>query len=352
MKTFKKILLLVLLTFYNFNIEQAYAETEQTARGVTVLYPETKIADIHDILKKLDINTLRIKLNIRRNFFRLPDHKRDLRKLQTATILWVENILNIANKENLSIIISESDFPFNKERKYRNEYFNRKSDSLREFTDFLDIMFVEFESYCNRQEIIFDFVSEPVNIKYENWLNLVSKIDEHIIQKSNCLQLISPPNPLYKESLLAFEEAATNQQQLLGLHFYMPRKYTHQGIKGISLGKQFPGWYNFKRWNYNTLRRSLIHISEYSKQRDVRVIVGEYSVVHSADGAEAHLIAISKIFDELELGHLYFAASGWSGWNPHYSAYNMHEYTKSSRRLDYSTDRWKTLVNIYGKQNE
>ena len=89
------------------------------------------------------------------------------------------------------------------------------------------------------------------------------------------------------------------------VHMYEPFAFTHQGIhKGFGPTK-YPD--EEKGWNRAYLARRLAPVVEFQKKHGARILVGEFSAVAWADGAETYIADLISLFSDYDWDWTYHA---------------------------------------------
>ena len=101
------------------------------------------------------------------------------------------------------------------------------------------------------------------------------------------------------------------------VHMYDPGTYTHQGVgPGDPLGQTYPGVLPDgevldKEW----LRRKLAPVREFQRRHHARILVGEFSAIAWAPGADAYLRDCIDLFEEYGWDWCYHAFREWKAWS-------------------------------------
>ena len=101
------------------------------------------------------------------------------------------------------------------------------------------------------------------------------------------------------------------------VHMYDPGTFTHQGVgPGDPLGQTYPGVLKDgetldKEW----LRRQLAPVREFQLRHHARILVGEFSAICWAPGAENYLRDCIELFEEYGWDWCYHAFREWKAWS-------------------------------------
>ena len=101
------------------------------------------------------------------------------------------------------------------------------------------------------------------------------------------------------------------------VHMYDPGTYTHQGVgPGDPLGLTYPGTLeNGERLDKEWLRRQLAPVREFQLRHHARILVGEFSAIAWAPGADAYIRDCIALFEEYGWDWCYHAFREWRAWS-------------------------------------
>ena len=100
------------------------------------------------------------------------------------------------------------------------------------------------------------------------------------------------------------------------VHMYEPGSYTHQGLDSNPYGATYPGTNpNGTTFNKAWLREQLAPVRAFQQKHHVRILVGEFSAICWAPGAEQYLTDLADIFNEYGWDWCYMAFRAWGGWS-------------------------------------
>ena len=122
------------------------------------------------------------------------------------------------------------------------------------------------------------------------------------------------------------------------IHMYIPSDYTHQGVHGWSPSRRWPD--ESRGWNKEMLRAKLAPVAAFAKRHDAKILVGEFSAIAWAPGAERYLQDCIELFDEQGWDWCYHAFNEWRGWNVEYAGDSL----ETLRRVG-DTPRKRVLLN-------
>ncbi|MBR1608876.1 MAG: cellulase family glycosylhydrolase, partial [Kiritimatiellae bacterium] len=100
------------------------------------------------------------------------------------------------------------------------------------------------------------------------------------------------------------------------VHMYEPGSYTHQGLDGNPYGQDYPGTLpNGDTFDKAWLRAQLAPVRAFQQKHGARILVGEFSAICWAPGADQYLADLTSIFDEYGWDWCYMAFRAWGGWS-------------------------------------
>ena len=100
------------------------------------------------------------------------------------------------------------------------------------------------------------------------------------------------------------------------VHMYEPGSYTHQGLESNPYGATYPGTNpNGTTFDKAWLREQLAPVRAFQQKHRVRILVGEFSAICWAPGAETYLKDLTDIFNEYGWDWCYMAFRAWGGWS-------------------------------------
>ncbi|MBK9990352.1 MAG: cellulase family glycosylhydrolase [Verrucomicrobia bacterium] len=105
---------------------------------------------------------------------------------------------------------------------------------------------------------------------------------------------------------------------IYSVHMYSPMEFTHQGVSadsGVAGGLTYPGTFNGKPFNKETLRAHLQPVRDFQLANKARIFVGEFSAIRWAPGAAQYLTDVTSIFEEYGWDWCYHAFREWPGWS-------------------------------------
>ena len=100
------------------------------------------------------------------------------------------------------------------------------------------------------------------------------------------------------------------------VHMYEPGTYTHQGLDSNPYGQEYPGTLpNGATFDKAWLRSQLAPVRAFQLKHNARILVGEFSAICWAPGADQYLKDLTDIYDEYGWDWCYMAFRAWEGWS-------------------------------------
>jgi len=98
-------------------------------------------------------------------------------------------------------------------------------------------------------------------------------------------------------------------------HMYYPSKFTSQGLHASWDTLKYPGTFQGKPLNKETLRKELSAAREFQLATGARIYVGEFSALRWAPGASRYLADCISLFEEYGWDWSYHAFREYQGWD-------------------------------------
>jgi endoglucanase len=215
------------------------------------------------------------------------------------------------------------------------------------------------EKYVNEPAILgYNFISEPhTPWIVEDWQTEVvpSFIQAVRTVDKNTFLIFSPGLwgfPVFDRLDAPFADPAG--KTLYGFHFYAPHNYTHQGVGDRPVGLVYPGPLKMFdgspliEWNKQALYDYMKSACDFQEQHNVRIFVGEFSVIRWAPGRADWVSDVCDLFEENGFDWTYHSYTGWNGWNPTFSAEAAGSYEPDG---GVETERLKILKTHWNKNS-
>ncbi|WP_420576959.1 glycoside hydrolase family 5 protein [Ekhidna sp.] len=214
----------------------------------------------------------------------------------------------------------------------------------------------------NKNLIGYDLLNEP-NTEYETknlyhgkkiFDQLINDIREVDTTRYMIAQVTENGAPHGFKEIRPLED----NKVIYSFHFYEPHQFTYQGMKGLkSSSTDYPGMIRPDNSNEavyhdkEELKRSLRAVRKFQKEHNARILVGEFSAVRWANGADLFLKDAMEIFEEWEWDWTYFTLyAEWNGWCLTVSSDYEDEYGFISN--DITNNRFSTVKSFWNKNKK
>lgn len=264
-------------------------------------------------LKNNGLNLIRLRLSIPKEEFGST-----ILEKRNSCYSKANRVLDMCDSLNISVIISNSDFPLNLDYSVSMRQTEKFWTCKSCIDEMVDEIKREVELFDVHKCILgYDFMSEPV-VKSSgsiyapsNWIDEIFPKILSAVRETSSNYVLFTPGPFgkptnYRKFNLPYEDNGI----IYSFHYYLPHWYTHQGIKGRPSFLNYPFLNSDSEYLIKTLQ-SAVH---FCKEYNVPMIVGEYGVNEKALGKEVYFEDLLNIFDENQLSHVYQALNGWYGW--------------------------------------
>lgn len=160
---------------------------------------------------------------------------------------------------------------------------------------------------------------------------------------------VDPDTPIIVEWFLTLPFPVSGKNLIYSFHFYSPGEYTHNQVSSVhsATNWRYPGAINGLWWDKEQLRNVLRPYLEFQKQHQVRIFIGEFSVVAWAPGGAQYLQDCVDLFEEYGWDWTYHAFREWSGWSVEHAGKSR----KDNRRVG-DTDRKQVLLKAFEKNRK
>ncbi len=238
--------------------------------------------------------------------------------INTTFLNRIKNVVDLALKENLSVIINMH---------HHESMFTAPDNNTERFLAQWEQISVAFKDYDSR--VVFEVLNEPHDkLNAAKWNPLFKKALD-IIRKNNPTRavLIGPPD--YQSAGSISQLSIPNDPNLiLSLHYYDPFNFTHQGADWV--GDQSKNWLGTKWENTVNERNEVIQSFEYaktiSKTKNIPINIGEFGAYEKADlqSRIKWTNYLARWFDEQGFSWAYWEFSaGFGIYDPNANAFKQ-----------------------------
>ena len=320
--------LLLLFSFFlaqlslsaSFGKEQTY--NIETIRGISV--PPFVSSQVIENVKKMGFNTVRIHIVLDFLVKKYGLSPREALDISLGQSIWLIN-----KYKDLNFILSFDSYPYKKGlcNNERSEEFWENKECIENL--FFIVRECVRKTHSLENLIGYEFMSEPVILKKvsgheegflpKNWRTFVlPQIVRSIRKYTHSKYIFVSPGPGGGPKGYKDFKPLKDSRIVYNLHFYLPHKYTHQGLKGRKYGLIYPGKIGFRYWNKELLEHELLPVVFFKEKYKVPVCVTEFSVVRWAPNKNKYLLDLLNLFNKYHFGWLYFSIGGFKAWDPRY----------------------------------
>jgi hypothetical protein len=304
-------------------------------RGITIVTHVDRERVTENSIKELanqGVNLIRLRVSFRKYQELSKVSKEESWK---NTLDWSKKVISFCSKNNISVLLSHSDFPLDASEKNENH-----SKAFWENQKALNQSVVDIEKITRTFDTIpgvvaFEFFSEPVisdnnqSLKPSAWDNHFKKILLTFRAISSKYLLYTPGPWADPKGYLKMGKPFKDSKIIYNFHFYQPHRYTHQGTKKEG-EYAYPGQIEKRYWDKSEIEKEINKVYNWSSKYNVKYIfAGEFSAVRWANGKDQYLSDVIETFEKKKFSWAYFSFNGWSGWN-----YNFEFESKGERSID------------------
>ncbi len=201
----------------------------------------------------------------------------------------------------------------------------------------------------------YDLYNEPRSRDVANWQNiLLPQLVSAIRAEDTDTYLIIQPGPRGKSTGFATLQPIDDPKVVYSFHFYDPNGFTNGGSGNFSYDNwTYPGYARnglndpVKYCGINDLFEVVQPALDFQLQHDVRMLVGEFSALRWADGAEEWLTDALTVFNTYNWDWCYHSHASFNGWNLTYAdeaprADAGNDGGASTERLGIMVDAWNS----------
>ena len=170
----------------------------------------------------------------------------------------------------------------------------------------------------------YDILNEP-SVNLAAW-------DELFLDVTREIRKIDPATPVITEFCHRY---FAGENVIYSPHFYSPHAYTHAGVVDSGgVRWSYPGYINGVYWDVEQMRVDLAPWIRFAQAHpDARILVGEFSAIVWAKGADAYIRDAIALFEEYGWDWTYHAFREWPAWDVEYTHvgdYERHRWQKAA----------------------
>lgn len=256
---------------------------------------------------------------VRISFGRLPLFT-DSGDVDLNNVAVLDRLISVCKENNIKVVVDPHFGPGMKKR-----FTSTPDDSVWENEDiqkkWVELWVFLAGKYKNEKTVIgYDIFNEP-NIRYvdytnNKWVVLAKKIVGGIrgVDKTKTIIIQTPTgrdrngNRVDRiDGINYLGDLVFENNIVISPHFYLPHKFSHQGVGKFKDRFEYPGFIDGVYWSKDELEEKLQPLLNFYKKTGVNIYVGEFGVVKWAGkSGTAYVLDLIDIFNE----------NGWS-WTLH-----------------------------------
>ena len=291
---------------------------------------------------------LNIKVPMRSKFSRL-----DTQDAWDTSIAWVVEMLDACKSHGVTGIVRLNQLPLDATKglhEWSPEFWSDRSHlddvivALRKLGEALSPRGDEFGAYI----VLSEPITSTLGVKHtpKEWPEFQLEIVDELRKIDPDRYIVVTPGPGGSPARYGEFAPLKRHNIIYGAHVYAPHEFTHQGINNWKDKRsRYPGLVGRKRWNKATLEEFVGPLLRFQEQYKVPVFIGEFSVIHGAEGDTEYLKDLMGIFDEAGWGWSYFLYRGNPIWNIGDPAEVPNTNNRGEKRyLDAQVTRWRLIT--------
>ena len=299
-------------------------------------------------LKECDVQTLRIQI---KPIYRAEKYNLTAQTAFNVELGWASRIVDECNKEGILPVIAFNEVTltdtltdempqFWTDENLNNAYFNI-SKVVAKFAN---------------KVYAYEFIGEPVMIDDGRVITpprleeFYTKALEVVRQRDMNAYLLLTPGPWGMPTNYAkFKPFNIIDSKLMyNFHMYLPFNYTHQGLNDRPKGIIYPN----DSFNADTILKRFKVVSQWSKQYNYPIFLGEFNAVRWAKNSGAYVQDVINAAKLYNFNWVYFAyRPNFRFWNPYYGVTNTDGLPVNYYLKNYGKDSQQWLMLIYNFQN-
>ena len=209
------------------------------------------------------------------------------------------------------------------EKKYADLWVDNWREIARRFKDNNDIIYG------------YDLVNEPLDRggKQFTVYGLQETCAKAVREIDPVTPIVFEPNNNGQETGYEFMSPLRMDNVIYSVHVYHPTAYTHQGLFTDKAKYHPEPWPNAEKgWDREYLRRKLQPIRDFQLRTGARILVGEFSSVAYAPGANNYLEDVLSLFREYGWDWAYHAFRESSCWSMEHEGDSYYELRPTAEK--------------------
>lgn len=309
------------------------------------------------MLADLNVNAVMLNLKVR---FQATGGKSSIQEVWQENIAWADKMLDACKKHGITANIRLNEIPIDPiyGLTERSAGFWNNPERYNEAVKLAGQLAEHFKSRGDELGA-YTILSEPTEVNGSAkkqptvWPRLQQKIIDSIRKHDKTRYVVVTPGPGGMPSSYSSPvfKPFSDPRIIYGAHMYVPHAYTHQGIQERASGYEYPGRIKFQQIDKDFLVKDLALLRNFQRQHNALVLIGEFSAVNGAAGAELYVSDLIDIFDGFGWGWTYFSYKANPLWDPSNDK-NIRKKSPQHPLTSLSTPRWEILKTAFGRNKK
>jgi len=271
-------------------------------------------------------NVMRLQIQINyRSIATIEDYYKELEK----KLDWVQDVMDRCRKHDIRIVIDLHGGPGCKATKHASNVVPENYDTTA-ICHVWKMIATRFKDHP--MTYAYDILNEPSTTP-QTWDRVVRDV-------MAAVRPIDPKTPFMMGRISHYYDNV-----IYSPHYYSPHTLTHMGVGGSrAIRWCYPGYINGIYWDKEQIRCALKGYIEFQRKHPgVTMLVGEFSCILWAKGADKYIRDAIEIFEEYGWDWCYHAYREWPPWDVEYDHdenYTLQKFRKATR----DTERKQELV--------
>jgi hypothetical protein len=283
-----------------------------------------------------------------------------------AELEWVDKVLDECKKYDITTIIAFNYLVLDPKSKIDDnseEFWNNKTytDSAYSMVDIIAKRYKDRGDELSAYEVIGEpAIDAGENVKakvpptienfYKSTLAIIRKYD----QKRYFLLTPGPWGQF--TNYYKFNGYNIQDPKLIyGAHYYLPHKYTHQGLKGLKRPVNYPGIVDGKSWDKAAIDKSMRYLKDFEAKTGNLIYIGEFQSVRWAPNTNQWVKDVVSGIESNGWSWTYFAYNpDFEFWNPFMEVSNPKDDQDKWKLKNAGRDAeiWQFMIKNYFSKNK